>query len=477
MKRLFSTKKRPFVMCKGFLKKERQFLQKTNIFIQNFFFSLFFHFCLSTSSKQMPSSHCIPLGPGNHHDLEQLDDFSLLNVFDELDLPSLLNMASLNSRFYYLISMHNIPKWLDQKTICLVNDYSQCAGPQYVSVKEMDAILKLFQFYGHLIQSLKYVRHKSRSHEQRTIVDHIERYCSNTLTKISFSDMAAMSRPFKNVKTVEIQQYDYSAELLIRRTFPKMETFHFASVIVKRFPTIEQFFPNLRHLRIDSGDSADINAGLEKLLQLNPQIRSLELNRFPNFRLLNVISEKLRGLESLALAYPRAYKPIISYGLGESVHFPSVRSFRIVGEYNSLQLQLPFARFPITFERLERLDIDTPTTDAMSAQLIRQNRQLKALSVPLISDHDYHEVLFNVRQLKELEETTLRWPKRFNANDVEELLHDIGRLKKLSFVVTDGDDSQALEAVCSDEWQCSGRTGFDDKEIITLVNKSVRLSL
>lgn len=415
--------------------------------------------------------------PNPSSQMDELDDFSLLTIFDKLDLPSLLNMASLNGRFHYLISTYNIRNRLDNKTICLVDDDdSQCSGAQYVSINKIETILKLLQYYGDRIKSLKYDLHNARPHEQQTIVDYIERYCSKTLSKIALFDMAAFSQTFENVKSVDLQQFDYSSELFIRERFPKMETFHFSTIILTRFPTIEKFFPNLLNLRIDSGDSEDINAGLKVLIQLNPQIRSLQLNRFPNFQLLQFASQNLPALESLTLAYPQSYKPIVSYELGDTVHFPRVRLFRIIGEYNSLHLQLPFSRFPLTFERLERLDIVSPTIDTLSAQLIRHNRQLKSLSMPMISEDSYKEVLYNVRQLKELEETTLRWPNRFNADDVEHLMHDFGRLKKVSFIVTNDEESGSLNAVCSDEWLCSERGGFDDKEIITLVPKKFRLS-
>lgn len=137
---------------------------------------------------------------------------------------------------------------------------------------------------------------------------------------------------------------------------------------------------------------------LPDLILLNPHLRSLKLNYLPTTELLYFIDENLPQLDSLAITCD--LDNIMSDS--EYLHMKHVKNFTIFLHGRSRK------HIPITFERLEMLQIQMGAFHDEVGHFIQQNDKIRILSLAWFNQYtSFNRVLESIEQLSELQDFTV----------------------------------------------------------------------
>lgn len=234
-------------------------------------------------------------------------------------------------------------------------------GNCYTVQSEEDVMV--LKHFGGLISRLD-VDYMYISKETIEAIDSgISQHCSDSLESIELSSvdydtMANISKPFANVTYVSICGDRLSENLSkFNRWFPKMNKLHFQALEFEKLECLEQNFPNLKHLSIDTTSDFDYghtdaefgslatDSNVKIMLHLNPQLESLELNDnvggrddfgiclSPKF--LSYVARKLLDLRELTLTIDFDYESSHRHGTVHFNHLTSLKMFVYCWSYLS----------------------------------------------------------------------------------------------------------------------------------------------
>lgn len=410
-------------------------------------------------SKFLNISHQISsirsaIQPNEKLRLDNLDDYSLLGIFDLLGFDELLNLSEVNDRFHQLIGNHYmLGKYnIDVKIVRLDLLSTQLAGYDEYRIGRYYTIQKFLKSFGHLVKKLKFLQPAFDDHRSGDISIQIAEYCSKTLNEIEVANtevhlLSKTKQTFQNVNSVNIayhnriQRANELDNLQINRIYPNMDKLSFAAAHIG-LTSIAQKYPHLKHLEFHDSFTEE-HESLEELIHLNPQLCSLTLTKFPRHAILQLASNNLLKLDTLALSeYPSG--GLDSYK--RTVHFHNVKKFVFTINRNDSNV---FDIVPVTFQQLEVLEIVTATSFNAPIQLIEQNKQLKKLSMPFTNI----DVLDTFRDCSAFEEIKFRWSNRISALDTIRLLCKLTSLKKITFVVLRKQNIHKLFEAMQKNWK------------------------
>lgn len=242
-----------------------------------------------------------------------INDFCLINIFERLDLQSLLNIADANARLR--------PAAIDvykRKFGTKLVKLNWCdIEPHMKPLRQLDSIIRILDFktclrylrcFGPIIDelSIHYVDSESKRHDH--VHQYLNDYCIETLARISFENMDNIAidqfqKVFTNIKSVTFMSCELGENWpLFAKSFPNLRRLSLKSYdeqgcsMVYRF--IEKPFPNLKHLLVEDLDcdgSTPIKF-VADLLDGAHQLKSLTINDFENgisfVELLDLIKDK-----------------------------------------------------------------------------------------------------------------------------------------------------------------------------------------
>lgn len=394
--------------------------------------------------------------------IEQYDDHTLLSIFDHLSEADLIHLAEVNQRLRELIRVHYITSRLNNEALKITG--SKFDG--YV-VHNYVTVLKYLRIFGDLIKTLTFVNFANEpvftTQEESKIAHYIERYCSDTLIKIELNGaglylLTETNAVFEKVTNVQLRHVDgYSDNLNIDRIFPNMENLEIGLRYPLKLNSFLKTYANLKHLALVEWGSYSTVTLLPDLILLNPHLRSLKLNYLPTTELLYFIDENLPQLDSLAITCD--LDNIMSDS--EYLHMKHVKNFTIFLHGRSRK------HIPITFERLEMLQIQMGAFHDEVGHFIQQNDKIRILSLPWFNQYtSFNRVLESIEQLSELQDFTVGWSMKVGESNTLRLFNDFPTIKKIKFMLNDGSELEHLLEIKPREWKCIDiESEFKGKEV------------
>lgn len=140
-------------------------------------FFLLYQACIGFGSPLADESRC---------QLQHLDDFTLLHIFDHLNFDDLVKVADIDDRFHHLVADHYIVfKFrIHTKVIHLNPSIYDEKLPNILLVQDYEQIRRVLRHFGHLITSLRFAEYSFAPAKSAQIAADIVAYCSNTLIEL-----------------------------------------------------------------------------------------------------------------------------------------------------------------------------------------------------------------------------------------------------------------------------------------------------
>lgn len=376
-----------------------------------------------------------------------------------MNFEDLINLADVDATFretirhHYMLGTYQIDKLRIRFD---GSEYSNIFSDSFI-IGKFTVAAKFLRNFGDMIKKLEYSNKPMifTPNETEIIDGYIEQYCSPTLEHIVFMNagqylISEAKQQFTNVNSVEIMHFSTFEKLELRRIFPKMEQLKISINYPVDLTSVVREYPNLRHLEAyEWGDAMD-NTALLHLIELNSGLQALTLNNFPKY--LQRINENLPNLKSLALTW-NPVNDLPSHRYMPTVHFKNVTNF-----YLNVRAGTLFENdldIPITFERLEVLEIDTNNIGPPIQRFIEGNEHLTHLTMTstLTDASQLSLALDTINEANALMRViTIRWVRGVDVESVQKLF-EIDSMQKIIFVVGKGGrDLVDVENVIPSGW-------------------------
>lgn len=384
-----------------------------------------------------------------------MDDFSLMCIFDYLNINDLIHLAKINQHFHDLIHQHYL-KSRFRKSVVRFDRYASIEEPipNVIVITKYETILSTLRNFGHFIEKLIFLGAPFNFNQIREISHYIAEYSSQSLIELTLINvdihlLTTTNQTFHRVERLNIRYSSYIDNFRLDEIYPSMKTFKIAFNFPNRvFHTLRKSYARLENLEFDETGLDGPNVNFQPIFLLNPQLRSLVLTRFPSPDHLRAINDLLHSLTSLTVScYPYLY--LRPYQNGENVHLRHVKRFSIHLPWNSPEI---LEHFPITFDKLETLEVITHTFFVVPARLIEQNEHLKVLSLPETSlSTNFSAILDVIECLTELEAIILQWSEKVEQSHLWRMMNTIGKLRFVTLIVEPSTDLDQL--IVPNEWK------------------------
>lgn len=387
-------------------------------------------------------------------------------------------MSEINISFRNLISTHYIRNQFRQNIIRFDTAvYVENPQANEIIIRKYETIVKTLRNFGHLIVRLTFVGSLFDYSEIVDISRQIERYCSKSLTEITLYDVddyliSKASYAMSGVHSVHLHFQYYSDNLELYRIYPAMTQLKIKIKFPNRLiPTLIQSYSHLVEFEFDESGRVDENPCLRSFIRSNPQLKSISITRFPSIDLLQFIADNSMNLIELTLTCCD-----YTYRLPQNDDNIYLRSVKKLTVYSKWGIIETLNRMPITFERLDELEIVSREFFPAYSRLIEENNRIRLLSLPKIDITEFCSDFVNtISLLAELEELILRWSTQSNAADIQNLM-SITKLQKITFVVNTPDyiPNQLISMDISSEWHCAESHFENMEQYVTFSRQNYR---
>lgn len=390
----------------------------------NFFLWLFVHICeifFSLQAFQSFANHIPKTATDELVHLEQLDDFSLLSIFDYLSFEDWLRIAGIHPRFadvilqHYIIGQHHLNE--NPITISLVFNrpyfgYSSASKTHYTlfnAENSTNTILSTLKLFGHAFRHITFEVLRFGNPISRTFFDHFDKYCKTTTKTIVIQSVdyaALVNWPYSFGETTTEVKVRPSLEnpIPFNILFPYMQML----TVAKLLEANVQYYPYLKGCSTQTHNGDDKNPLVYELIRLNPQLSNLDTSIRTNTSYVQYLNEMLPNLETL------------SFRIGIHSHYidPDQRIIRFKGvkeltiDIHSV-IPLHFYRHVIEniqFDQLKAIKLDifpAVFADAQLIEIIAMNRGLRTIKTNVRMTHEIFNGL--LQALPELEEISIHW--------------------------------------------------------------------
>lgn len=364
-------------------------------------------------------------------------------------------MAELNEHSYNIILEHYMlgEYRIHERAIRLKGLEREFDEPSDLIVDGHTNTLNFLRVFGHHIKNLIIIRHPQSDHSDESIeiVHQIVKYCSKTITTFTIANsdqfflgdseynfakvvrLRVISNPFAEARQITVN-------FQLDRIYPILEGLD-VSPNARRTPTLVRSYPRLKNLTVD----ALLEDG-ESLLQLNRQLRNLHIKgEFPRHEQLVRISQHLPYLQTITLSSSENFLNLLEQK--HIIHFENVEHF-IFNEV--VEEKSVYNRFPITFDHLKTLKINSRQVVPGLIKLIEQNDRIKLLSMPWTVN--FSQIVDVISHFAELEEIELCWSEESSPKDIEHLMKDFQEIKRITFYVFKWEDRGHLMEIIPIEW-------------------------
>lgn len=384
--------------------------------------------------------------------MDELDEFTLLSVFDFLDIADLIKMAQLYPHLVESIGQHFLIGrfHLEQQHITVATD-----GGAYTHepvgldgeldiTNSFDLTLFMLRAFGHLLSHITVEIRAMDNAESLAILAQIKESCTTArvCVKLPFhlTFVADDNRrtSFDRVSQVQLHGVRVYGELPLNQLFPDMQ-----QLDIRRphaIPSLAHHFEHLTDFAVLPVSETYVDPMLLQFVRLNPQLRRFKTPAFGyNQTYLQYVSACLPMLEELHITG-------VEFEDGSDpppTHFARVKRFAMELANHFGRRRDRYVIMPaLTFDRLESFElagrIEPHNVHKFVSFFERHNRTLKGLEMTtnFVPDAEL-PVLFGA--LPALEELTMNW---MNAGGLRDLLaflaHGRGtaKLRRFTFRAT-----------------------------------------
>ncbi|XP_055306318.1 uncharacterized protein LOC129570652 [Sitodiplosis mosellana] len=397
----------------------------------------------------------------------------LEQIFKRLSLTDLLNVADSNQQLKPAVDLafrsqfgkRSIKIDMERKIV----GFSEKVTDSLTAEIPWSFRFKLLRCFGHLIAKLKitYVREPSQEDSKRAahIDRYVNEYCAKSLVEIEFnfcqaSTLDNLKKPFSTVETLCFVDCRLERKLSeLNKWFPKVRCLEL--LCVKEILDCDEtavHFPDLEHLTL-------ILLFNEKkyfleLLRLNPHLRILFIGGNIDVQCLQSVSEHLQHLETLAICALK-HGNISNIG-NDTVHFPNVKNLLLRG--------VVLQQFPLTFDKLEYLDIKSIAMDQTLANFISKHKKLIMLDY---SGNKYGEKGSLLKVASPALVKVDFGHSAFPLDEVVTYMKKCTSLKKLSLGFDNEKDYKAVQNRLGKEWRGTNMKSIDDAIAVTMERQSI----
>lgn len=365
-------------------------------------------------------------------------------VCENFNLTELNRFASIHPHTHRIASTIFNVKYGDEKFTIGRQGVQIIGHDQHLQhLGNMDVMYSTLKTFGHSIKNVEVNYDTFSAWEAGKINGRISKFLSNSLTQITFhrfhSDHAKdLSGPFNKVENVTFRDCRiYPNVFNLTDVFPAVRCLHFADYqeVGNLETLVNHHFPHLNEI-INTMYNSN-SAHLKGILQLNPQVRKLLVQRI-DWDFLRTVSEIMPNLEDLEI------DSIVGYpNDGRDIRFGSLKSFKV--SYISVDISV---RLPIAFsENIEEI-IDF-TSNKNLLDIVLHNKNLKRLIT------HYYEFPQITDQLPNLEEFHTKSPvyKAEVVDNVVRFVETARNLKRMELIDCGPTSAADILERIKDEWQ------------------------
>lgn len=396
-------------------------------------------------------------------------------MFSHMDFGDLIRVAECSPRFRQLGNKWMIDNFELDRNEVIVDLYEK--GPIYsrigdkFKIQHYDFALKTFRLYGNLITKLTIHGYGLNLDEITEIASHLRRYSLEALIDISFHNAADLlinfENSFSNVVNLRIDEVYLENSLQLDILFPQMKRFDLKVDNPSDLSTIVHHYPHLEHISINEIDWQREFKFIDKLVELNPQIRSFASDNLLSIESVELLSTNWPHLEWLSLTDHPFDLPF--YEPGFIAHLPSVKYFTLT---INRRMEPIFEPFPLSFTCLENLDLKSYRISDDISDFVVSNKHLKRISLPWTEPQRAAKLFQNLNSLNELQEIEFKVPSKSKANELIALMTTMNNLNRITVILVEYSDFEYFASDIPHEWKVSRNvTRFYEQLILITFEK------
>lgn len=326
-----------------------------------------------------------------------------------------------------------------------------------VEISDFSNALNTLKYFGKFISKLHLMLNDADSYQGKEISRYVEKYCSESVSELhlfseSGTPLKYWTKPFPNVQRLHfhhmtVNDLTKKNRIFLRnappmnKTFPGLRSFAVRSFVDTDY--LDCHFPKLEQLDVTAGVHGVEKSAIFKLLEANPQIRSVSLSSEDCEVMLKKLNVALSGLEDLSIFCPS------DIFQGSSIlTFENVKNFEILNYFNPpTNIRLP---------RLQQLKIKridhSYTVQWIKFLHINHNVRKISLKNAQINNNDIIRLTENLQNLEEISVSQEIKKKRFfrrntdalTIDTVDSFLNDSRQLEKFEFNFCTQKDQEIL---------------------------------
>lgn len=409
----------------------------------------------------------IPRELGATNQLEQLDDFTLLSVFNTMTLEGILRFSERNERFRHLIETYDMirrfapqHKWLIINSNVSTFENIRIAGNQII-LNDVETIQLALRTLGPQVERVQFNCHNFTKPEVLAIGQTLNRHCSASLVAIVLLSPAEnlpndWTNRFEAVKNVSMDLTHGGTLRQVHESFPNVEQIELSLRYHSNVDFLKHPMEKLQHLHIFDGPSSQIEEHPQEVIGLHRQLRSFWFTEIGRPHFVEVLSAALPDLESLALSIDNFDMRFQGHDL--KMHFPKVTEFMLtVREMSNIVKK---ESVPFSFDRLERFELKSASVPECWINFIGANKQLRWISLPWteLRGEQMQEI---VERSPRLEEIVVTWSEAQHNDVFGRYFGAASKLKRIGVVPKEADDRVALLAIMSPKWRLIDEATID----------------
>lgn len=283
-----------------------------------------------------------------------------LLILEKLDVPTLISLTETNKHFFYLVENVLKHRFVNNMIIFETpHTFIDNSTGSINRIQSLQTAKKLLEHFGHLLRNLQVSRYPN--------INSFD-FFPNEFTK-----------PLENVESISLhgQFTRFSNEKLsFHEIFPAMRNLSVSRVNVRDMSWVDHNYPSLEHLSLhiwyEYSEPGYFNPLIvERLLQNNPQIRSLILENASR-KMLSCVADKLLNLDILEL---RVFNNFELDGAPITLHFDNLKVLKMHRCIKSIPID-------VTFSSLEEFQTDGyPRKCKKWIEFIERSENLKKLRI------------------------------------------------------------------------------------------------
>lgn len=385
--------------------------------------------------------------------MDDLDDYTLLSIFDVLNLDDLINVADIGLRYRHLVTRHYaISKFKLHDSLVRFSGHMLAGSSVEISSYSIEIVdfsmaQKVLRIFGHIISKLQFNYDRYNPIQARRMARYINKYCSESLVEIklySFKEsvLELWDIPFAKVQNVYLIRGIFTSKSFDLNTiFPSMQRLELEWITIPESKYLVQHYPHLKHFKMSDTKI------IEKILSLNHQIQSVYVWGEYNFDFLRFICSESPNLSELILnglpndftetAFQRIYS------------MPNIKKFTL---HLSKLIEFIPEYSPFDLGQVEEFTLSCFEPSQKWIELITQYQTIRKLNVKwgTLNSHQWLKLLRDLPNLLEIE---AKWDITLPTESITDLINNNTRLEKVTFLDTESSFREILRTQINEQWQ------------------------